>query len=489
MRNPNMFRHPLHSFLRLVMAFSLSVAAPAFAVVDVTQVMLEVRILEVQGGASDIGIEFRVEGTDLNNGTLTLPGAPGTPIPLDPDGDDLVLEADLNTIADLNLLFPNGTYALSINAGSVTANIPYTRPGVPSPNISSPTLGQVLAPGPVEVRFTACPQCQLSEDSVVGRLEDDAMTELAMDDTLGPADTAWTPQDGMNDFMLAEASAFVARITHTAERETGVTASGDDGFPFLNRFIRSDEVAFETGFAPPIGTFCVEVNVAAPDADCAQLNDPILSILDPTGTVVTTVAGLDVEYDLVVDSKGKITGDAMADLDDNTTFETMGEVKGKLGGKEGEVKQKVSVKFRNDALDAKLKLSVKEVLSILLDAVTGTQKASGKIGDTKIKEEVPTDAMPLPVTPQGWRVEFTLDGSDTVVNPTLTLEGDPAIPLEGSNKFDIVRDLTSLKLQSPDKGIKIRLKKIGIDEGDMPQVVDGDLSYKILGQRGKRSLP
>jgi hypothetical protein len=486
-----MFRHPLHSFLHLVMAFSLSAAGPAFAVVDVTQVTLEARILEVQSGSDDIGVEFRVEGTELNNGTLALPGAPGTPIPLVADGDDLVLEADLNTIADLNLLFPAGTYALSINGGSVTANIPYdARPPLPSPAISFPGSGEVVPPGTIEVRFTACGACQLSLDSVVGQLEDDVMTELANDD-LTSADDSWIPSDGIGgDLVLDESSAFVTRITHTAVREKGVPTNDDDfGFPFASVFVRSDEVDFETGFAPPIGDFCVEVNMPAPDADCGQLSDAILSILDPTGTVMTTVDGHDVEYDLVVDSKGKITGDARADLDDNASFETLGEVKGKLNGKQGEVKQKVSVKLANDGLEAKLKLSVKEVLSILLDAVTGTQKASGKIGGVKIKEETPTDTSPLPVTPQGWRVDFTLDGADEVTAASLTLEGDAPMALEGSNKFDIVRDLTSLKLQSPDKGIKIQLKKIGIDELDTPQVVGGDLNYKILGQKGKTPLP
>ena len=71
----------------------------------------------------------------------------------------------------------------------------------------------------------------------------------------------------------------------------------------------------------------------------------------------------------------------------------------------------------------------------------------------------------------------------------LSIGADPPLPLEGKNKFDLVRDLTSLKLQTPDKGIKIQLKKIGIDEGATPQVMGGDLNYKILGQKGKVPLP
>lgn len=486
-----MFRHPLHSFLRLVMAFSLSAAAPALAAPDVTQVTLTVTFAEVSSGAPEIDAVFRVVGMELNNGTIKFPSAPGVSIPLQDDAGDLVLGVTFQSQAELDLALPAGNYALSLNNGNVTANIAYDgRPPVPSPNISFPGAGEVIVPGAVDVLFTACGfQCS-GLGSVVGVLEDDVATELA-NDTLGTSDTMWTPSDGIGgDFLLAESSAFLARIVHTAQADKLVNANdADGGFPFSAFFVRSDEVAFETGFAPPSGDFCVEVNAPAPDPDCAQLNDPNLSILDPSGTVMTTAAGLDVEYDLVVDSKGRITGDARADLDDNGSLETMGEVKGKLNGKEGEVKQKVGVKLANDALAAKLKLAVKEVLSIPLDAVVGAQKASGKIGAVKIKEETPTDASPLPVAPQGWRLDFTLDGGSDVVASTLTLEGDPAIPLEGSNKFDLVRDLTTLKLQTADKGIKIQVKKIGIDEAAMPQVTGGDLSYKVLGQKGKVSLP
>jgi hypothetical protein len=472
------------------MAFSLSAAAPALAAPNVTAVSFTAQIEGRQGSSPDVSAEIRVQGTELNNGTITLPGPVG-PFPLSPDGADLVVDFDFVNEAALDSAFGAGTYALSLNNGTITANIGYeARPPVPSPDISSPGADEVIAPGPAPVLFTACPVCNLSNDTTLGRLEDGAETDLASE-TLTESDTSWIPDDGMDvDLQLGEGGDFVAIIVHTAVREKNVPANDDDGgFPFSGVFIQSDSVAFETGFETPVGDFCIVVNLADPPAACGLVSDPIFSVLDTTGMISTTAAGLTVDYTIEVDSRGRITGEAMADLDDDTTLETTAPVKGKLKGKNGEAKQKVGMKLQNDGLAAKLKLTVKETLSGVLDSLVGTQKASGKLGDVKVKEEMATDVSPLPIPAQGWQVDFVLDGSDTVESATLTLEGGRSFPLMGTSKFNLSKDLSTLKLQTEDKGIKIQVKKLGLDAEASPKLTGGDLGYRILGQKGKVSLP
>jgi hypothetical protein len=253
--------------------------------------------------------------------------------------------------------------------------------------------------------------------------------------------------------------------------------------------VQSDEIGFQTGFAPPAGDFCLVVNDPTPPAECSPLDDPAHSLLDTSDTIATTIAGLDVQYTFTVGPKGELTGNGMADLDDNGSLETLGAIKGKLKGKAGELKQKLSFPLANEGLLAKLKLSVSDVLSVPGDSLASVQKASGSLGDMKVKEETTSNGA-LPVAPQSWRVDFTIDGAGLVQNAVLTLELGRTFPLEGTNKFNLAKNESSLKLQTADKGIKLQLKKVELDdEVAPPAVVGGDLSYKILGQSGKASLP
>ena len=85
-------------------------------------------------------------------------------------------------------------------------------------------------------------------------------------------------------------------------------------------------------------------------------------------------------------------------------------------------------------------------------------------------------------SPQGETCEYQ-DG-------LLTLQGGRSFALEGTSKFNVASSLSSLKLQTADKGIKIQLKKVLLDDAaSPPAVVGGDLAYKILGQSGKAEVP
>jgi hypothetical protein len=490
-RKKTVFRHPLHSIVRLLIALPLATAAaPALAQADVDEVLFIVTVARSSVVSDEFTAEFRVKGTGLNNGSITVPGSLGTiGLSLEsPDLVDLVGGIAFNSEAQLATLLPAGNYALSVNNGTVQATLAYQRPPVPSPAISQPGADEVVPPGAVDVQFTACAVCNFGLDSVQARLEDGAMNALASE-TLLASDDSWIPPDGIGDFQLPEDSAFLARITHTTVRESSVAANGDPSLLFRHTFIQSDEVAFRSGFSPSVGDFCVAVNDPTLPAGCSPLDDPLLALLDTGDTISTSVGGHDVDYTFTVGSKGDLTGNAMADLDDDGSKETVGAIKGKLKGKGGELKQKLSFPLVNEALQAKLKVSVSDVLSIPLDSLARTQKASGNLGALKVKEETAGNGA-LPVAPKGWRVNFTIDAAGNVQNGLLTLDGGRSFVLEGTNKFNLATNLSSLKLQTADKGIKLQLKKVELDDAVVPgAVVGGDLSFKILGQKGKTALP
>lgn len=494
-----MFRHPLRPFLRFLMALLLSAAAsqPALAVVDVSEVSFTVVIAKSTGANDDITAELRVtpdsDSDALNNGTVTPPGRPPIVLEDDSASADLVKSLTFNSEAQLALELPTGIYALSLNGGSVTANINYQRETVPSPAISKPEANETVPPGPVEVKFTACPMCNLNPSSVQGLLEQG--TTVLASETLVATDDTWTPPDGMGaDLQLAPESQFTATITSTGVLQANTPDStppvGDsDGFfGFISTFTQSDAVNFDTGFDAPSGTFCIVVNDLTPPPGCTALSDPLLSILDTSGVTMTSVAGHAAQYDIDVDNKGRITGTAMADLNEDLVNETTGEVRGKLRGKEGVSKQKLSFPLENEALDAKLKVKVQEELSIPGDAQTGEQKTTGKLGGVKIKEETPLNQTPLPVPAQGWQLDFTLGTNGVLESATLTLELGRSFDLVGTNKFKFATNVSNLKLETADKGIRIRFKKLGLDDTTLA-VTGGDMSYKILGQSGRTTLP
>jgi len=256
--------------------------------------------------------------------------------------------------------------------------------------------------------------------------------------------------------------------------------------------VQSDEVDFETGFAPPSGHFCLAANHPAPPAGCATLADPLLQLFDLTGLAVATqVDGHDVDYTLTHDASGNLGGSASADLDDNGPNETgPAPIKGKLKGSGGEASSKLSFSLENMAPLAKLKVSVSDTLSIPGNQLDRVQRASGAIDGVKIKEEA-TSTLALPA-PLGWLLEYDLAADGTVTNAVLTLEGGRSFPLSGANKFNLASNESSLKLSSDPKGVSVGFKKLGLDDSVNPMpmgITGGDVSYKALGQSGRATLP
>jgi hypothetical protein len=494
-RRDRVFRHPLRGIFLLLSLAGLAAPLPAAAVLDIDQVTLSITIERTTLGADAIRAELRVTGTDLNSGTIALPSAPAVQVPFDVDGDDLVIDDEFASEAELNSVLSNGNYVLRVNNGNAQSTIPYTRPTVPNPTISQPGEGEVVPPGPLEVLFTRCSQCNLPGDSVEAVLEDD-MGGVLEAQTLDEDAESWIPGDGMGgDLALPESSAFVVRVTHEAVRLANVAVSGDDdddNLVFTSTFTQSDEVDFETGFAPPSGHFCLAVSFPAPPPGCETLADPLLQLFDTSGMFSTQVDGHDVDVVLTVGPGGQLTGTATADLDDAGINETgPAPLKGKLGGSGGEIGSKLSFSLANEGLMAKLKVSITDTLFILGDTRDRVQSASGSLGGVKIKESMSSSDSPLPDPPLGWLLEYDLaaDGT-TVSNAELVLEGGRTFPLTGTNKFNFSANQSSLKLSSDPKGISITLKKLGLDAASDPmEITEGDMSYKALGQSGRAVLP
>jgi hypothetical protein len=296
---------------------------------------------------------------------------------------------------------------------------------------------------------------------------------------------------------LPEASAFVVRVTHSAVRQNNFVVAGDDDdnqLLFTSTTVQSDEVDFQTGFAPPSGRFCLAANFPAPPAGCETIADPLIQIFDLTGmAVLTQVAGHDVDYTLSHDAGGNLGGSATADLDDNGPNETgPAPIKGKLKGRDGEASSKLSFSLENEGMLARLKVSVADELTIPGDTLNRVQKASGSINGVKIKEETASSDSPLPVMPLGWLLEYDLAADGVVSNAELTLEGGRSFALTGANKFNLASNESSLKLSSDPKGVSITLKGVGLDDSTNPlpmQIDGGDVSYRALGQSGRVTLP
>ena len=340
------------------------------------------------------------------------------------------------------------------------------------------------------IQFAACAVCNLTGDTVTAELEDGAGTLL--DQELLTASTiTWTPQGASGPLALPEDSDFVARVTHRAVREATATVNDDDGnLVFSHAFVQSDEVDFATGFARPVGHVCVAASYAAAPPGCALVPDVGLQVLDVSGVFAGLVDGHTVEVTLAHAANGALTGSAAADLDDDGTPDTnTPSIRGRVRGKNGEVVSRYGYALANPALAAKLKLKVREDLSIAGNTRAARQRATGAIGSSKVKETT-TVSGALPFAPLGWLLELDIDGQGGVSNAVLTLEGGRSFALTGSDKFKLGSGRSRLKLSSSDKAVRVALKGVSLDDATSPLGVSGGtLKRRALGQSAKALLP
>ncbi len=443
----------------------------------------------------DVGFEFieevRVTGTGITSATITPAG--GTAILLEPNGADFVHRKEATVESELDLLGENDeAFTLTLNGGARTATIEYARPAIPSPGVSEPEPDAVLLPGPVEVRFTACPICT-APDGVVAELEEGS--SVIATENLRSVDDEWTPPDAGDpdlDLELDEDSSFTARVTHRAS--ASVTLPGADPFTVTSTLIHSDEVSFTTGLSAPQGSFCIVANetdppTLDPDGTCIGLVAVDLGIIDLDETLSTTVGGVDVELEPLVRASGRLTGIARADLDGDGSMETVTQLQGNMFGTAQRLHRRMVFRLVDRTRQDRLGVRIRDVLSISDGLVTHIERARGKLDGAKVNEEVQTLG-PLLEETLGWRLDFELVGGGRVQGASLRLENGRVIRLRGTVHFNADRDLTMMNLASTgaDRGVFVWIRRMVVDD-TTTTITSGDLSYRILGQRGSTPIP
>jgi hypothetical protein len=482
---------PLRCLPALCLGFALIAAGgPALAQLDLTSAWVTMSIPRVAGVGQQFSVELRVQGTGITSATITPPGVGATPVTLLQTGSDFVLTLLFNSQAAFDTGFPDGSYRLTLNGGSRTADIVFKRLEVPSPAISAPVPSQLEQPGPIEVAFSACAICNEAGDSVTAALEQ-GTTSLATA-TLTATDQLWTPSDGAIPVELAENSEFTASVSFLAGRDTMLTASGNDTFTFRNRFAQSDELTFETGFAPTQGAFCIVSNDTSPATldplgECRGFDALEFALIDTSGSYATVAGGVDVDYDLELLADGTLAGDVLADVDGDGVYETSTQLEGKLRGRGDRLRQRIKFQLGDAPPELKLKIQIADAFSLPDGTQSQQQRTRGVLAGVKIKEKLLSEQS-LVHEPLGWRFDFTITDDGQIEDASIQLENGRNFPLEGSAGFDASNGRWHVELagQGDDAGVSAEIRSLGVDEID--GIFGGKLFYEILGQKGQIQL-
>jgi len=476
-------------FLLAGLASSVGEGRAFAAALDLTTASASITIERVGGIGKLHTVELRVQGTGITSATITPTGA--TAMTLTKTGDDFVSTLSFDSEALLNTAIPNGAYRLDLNGGGRTVDIGFTRLSVPSPAISNPNPLLIQPPGPIEVAFAACSLCTGTADSVTAKLEQ-GPSSLATAE-LSSTDISWTPSDGMGPLELAEGSAFTVRISHSAVRESVLTASGSDAFTFRNGLAQSDAVVFETGFAPPEGAFCIVANETSPATldplgECLDLVDLELAIADPGGSFSIVAGGMDVDYEFQVRPGGKLSGVVTADLEGDAFKETSTLLEGRIRGEAHRLRQRVKFRLENAPPELKLKVHIEDLFSIPTGILSRVQLTRGVLAGAKLREEI-RSTLPLAYAPLGWRLDFELTDSTPIQNASIQLENGRTFALRGEVFFDLATDRSLVELASrgADAGVRASIRSLAVDDTD--GITAGKLAYRILGQTGSTPLP
>jgi len=479
----------------------------AHAVLGLDTFLLGVEIEATAGTDTAFRVTFTVTGTEIASATVTPEGLVAIALVCDATNTSCTTTQNLPNQAALDALLPttarNYTVALTGTVGSptpvLTDTLSYTRPSLASPAISAPEDGSSVAPGSLEVTFLACATCTAATQGVL--LQGGTPVETKLD--LPASSTSWTPATAL----AASVPDHAVRIAHVTGAQQNLTADGpgagtdDDGYVFTHGFSHSDQVAFSTGFAAPVGDFCIVVNAnhagGIDPTGCTLLpEEPTAGIFDTSGSFTSTADGVPFTYDLILGPRGRSSGLAAANLDGDGSFETPAEFLGRLRGREGRLQQKVRIRFV--APDARIYVRIRERAELAslqsaadLDWLVD-QKTRGKLGEMKLAEDV-TTTRTTPGAVTGWRVSFTLTGTDEPTTGSLELASGVTVALTGKQGFDSGSNRSDLKLQSEgnERGVRIRLKRLEIDpsQGPPDRIQAGAVRYKAFGQGGSIVLP
>jgi hypothetical protein len=484
----------------------LPVAARAQLALATLDLLVEIEA--TNGSDTAFRVTLEITGTEIAAASVTRQGATPQTIPLTCNVPTLCSATQtLANQAALDALLPTAstsyTVALTGTTGTpaptVTDSFSFARPAVPSPAISAPASGSSVDPGELVVTFAACgAACNAATQAVLIANG----SEIDANSSLPASATSWTPTA-----TLPATAALSVTITHATQGTQNLTADGpgegteDDPYVFTSAVTHSDTVEFETGFAAPIGEFCIVVNDGG-DADeidptgCAVIDAPAAGILDTSGTYQAQAAGIPVEYELQLTPKGRITGIAGADLAGDASFETPGAVSGRLRGSEGWLRQRNVLRFDGGTRDTRFKVRLgerAELATVLLPGVDDLawlveQRTSGRANGTKLSERI-TDTRTTQDALPGWKLRFTLTGSDGATSGSLELANGRSVALTGKQSFDSSSNQSDLKLQSEgaERGVRVRVKRLVIDP--MATITGGALRFRAFGQGGSALLP
>jgi hypothetical protein len=491
-------------FRMLLTALVVALPAGARAALTLTSVAVDVKIQGTNGSDTGFEVTATVIGTEIQAVTITPTTGPAITIPSCTGGTTCTVTGAMNKTT-FDQVFPANGQDFKIDltqvggTGTITDTVPFKLIVVPSPAISAPVDGSTVDPGPLEVKFTACgSSCILASQGLLLK----GATELEEKLDLPASSTSWTPVTALDGN-----SSFSVRITHA----TGGTLTpapsaegpaGPDPYVFTQSVTHSDQVAFSTGFAAPVGSFCIIVNDDPADAlvptGCTVVDEPAAGILDTSGSCTTSAAGIPVQYGFQLAASGNLSGIADADIDGDGSFETHTDLSGKLKGKDGLLRQKLRARFDAPGSETRFQLRIQEEADLAQGATAPPlawlveQTTRGKAAGAKLSEST-TTVRTLPCAGStaltGWKLSFSLTGTDGPTSGTLQLANDVSVALRAKESFDSGSNQSDLKLESEgaERGVRIRVKRLEIDATN--RIAAGAVRFRAFGQSGSLILP
>lgn len=490
----------LHSGSRALLVLLLSMLpVGAQAALTLTSVALAADVGGTNGTDSSFKVTFTIAGTEIQTATVTPQGIGSTAITLPCTAGTTCTATLTLTQTQFNQLFPTSgqNYKIDLTqvsgTNTITSTVSFTLQSVPSPAISFPTSSTPISPTSLVVTFSACASCTVATHAVLTL----GSTELASQD-LPASSTSWTPGVTLAPSTTGFAVAITHKTTGTLSPAPTYTLSGTSGsiaYTFTSDVTHADSVAFSTGFAQPVGAFCViliDTSLSGPGTSCPVLDATALGILDTSGLFATTLGGIPIVYQVALGPKGNVTGTAHADLDGDATFETSAPLTGRVRGKDGALRQRLRARFVNDSLDARLQLRILEEANLANLTPSGglttllTEQLRGKQGGAKV--DVTSSSAPVILNPPiGWRLDFTLTAGQKQVPGQLQAAGS-TISLQGNQTFDTATNLSDIRLSSggAQTGVQLRLKKLVVDGAT---IQSGQLKLRAFGQSTSGLLP
>jgi hypothetical protein len=488
----------------LLVTWLALVPGAAQAQLDLATVELDIAVDGTAGVDTVFQVTIRITGTDIATASIKPPDpSPAINIPCG-SPTECTTTQNLANQAALDALIPTAATNYTIDlvgteAGppTITDTFSYARAAVPSPAISAPVNGLSVDPGEITIQFAACGTCNAATEGTV--LEGGNPFEERLD--LPASSTSWLPTTP-----FPANSSFTARIEHATESSQNQTGDGegtnDVPYKFTTRASHSDMIGFMTGFASPDGDFCIIVNDPAMDvfmdnSECdnvAYVEAPASGVFDVSNMdIEISAAGIPIRYTVQMNPKGKLTGIADADIGNDGTFETPGELKGRLKGKDGRLRQKTKMRFGTGGSDTRFSVQLKEEADLLSLAPPTMpdlawlvdQKANGRVSGTKIKERTTRTRTDLDAD-TAWKLLVSLPGSSGDTFGSVELASGLAVALTGKLNFDATTNESDVKLRSQgaERGVNVRIKKLVIDTTRTPsRLVSGDVRFKGFGQR------